>query len=63
VYILKGFPATETDAAQFLEENNAYYVAPTKKPKGTGNPPPTVKPCDRAPFLSSLDAVIQLTTR
>lgn len=63
MYILRGFPTTETDAAQFLEENNAYYMKPTNKRKSAANPPPKVKPCDRAPFLSSLDAVVQLTTR
>eukprot|EP00903_Cladosiphon_okamuranus_P016097 g14858.t2 len=63
VYILKGFPTTETDAAQFLEENNAYFTAPTKKRKSAVNPPPLGKPDNRPAFLSSLDAVIQLTTR
>ena len=63
VYILKGFPATETDAAQFLEENNAYYTAPTKKRKSAANPPLPRKPDNRPAFLSSLDAVVQLTTR
>lgn len=63
VYILKGFPATETDAAQFLEENNAYYTAPTKKRKSAASPPPPRKPDNRPAFLSSLDAVVQLTTR
>lgn len=63
VYVLKGFPATETDAAQFLEENNAFYSAPHKKHKGTGPPPPTEKRGDKPAFLSALDAVIQITTR
>ncbi|CAM9091877.1 unnamed protein product [Ectocarpus fasciculatus] len=63
VYILKGFPATETDAAQFLEENNAFYSAPHKKQKGAGPPPPAEKPDGKPAFLSALDAVIQITTR
>ncbi|CAM9405657.1 unnamed protein product [Ectocarpus sp. 4 AP-2014] len=63
VYILKGFPVTETDAAQFLEENNAFYSSPHKKHKGTGPPPPTEKRDDKPAFLSALDAVIQITTR
>ncbi|CAM9950707.1 unnamed protein product, partial [Ectocarpus sp. 12 AP-2014] len=63
VYVLKGFPATETDAAQFLEENNAFYSAPHKKHKGTGPPPPIEKRDDKPAFLSALDAVIQITTR
>lgn len=63
MYILKGFPTTETDAAQFLEENNAFYSAPHKKHKGAGPPPPAEKPGDKPAFLSALDAVIQITTR
>eukprot|EP00752_Nemacystus_decipiens_P011329 g10067.t1 len=63
VYILKGFPATETDAAQFLEENNAFYTAPTKKRKSAASPPLAGKPDNRPAFLSCLDAVVQLTTR
>lgn len=61
VYILRGFPATETDAAQFLEENNAYYTAPRKEPNSAL--PSPVRPEDKPAFLSSLDAVIQLTTK
>lgn len=59
IYILKGFPSTETEAAQFLEENHAHFASSAKGNKEK------LQQClrDRTEFLSCLDAVVQLTTR
>lgn len=69
IYILNGFPVTEADAAQFLEENHAYFATSSKKggrdeaqqqsaatAGGRGRE-------NKLEFLSTLDAVVQLTTR
>ncbi|CAN0080547.1 unnamed protein product, partial [Scytosiphon promiscuus] len=63
VYILQGFPATETDAAQFLEENNAYFTQPIKNRKSPAQSSSSAKTGNRPSFFSALDAVVQLTTR
>lgn len=64
VYILKGFPVTDVDAAQFLEENDTYYSTSAKKRKSIALQPPKPGESDERPaFLSALDAVVQLTTR
>lgn len=63
--MLKGFPATDADAANFLDQNHAYFAAPVsaKKKKDASESAVTAEADGRPGFLSVLDAVLQLTTK